>query len=53
MWESARSFGALMVWGEHRYYGKTLPYAPGTDGCMSFLTTEQVLYVLLILWGGG
>ena len=43
MWESAASFGALLIFGEHRYYGKSLPYSPGTPGCMSYLTTEQAM----------
>lgn len=43
MWESAEEFGALLVFGEHRYYGESLPYKPHTPGCMSFLTTEQAM----------
>lgn len=42
MWESAAAFGALLVFAEHRYYGQSLLYAPGSPGCMNFLTTEQV-----------
>ena len=41
MWESAAEFGARLVFGEHRYYGKSLPYPDGTPGCMSYLTMEQ------------
>ena len=43
MWESAEAFKALLVFGEHRYYGTSLPYAAGTSGCMQFLSTEQAM----------
>ena len=43
MWEHAEELGALLVFAEHRYYGESIPYAPGTKGCMSFLTTEQAM----------
>ena len=29
--------------GEHRYYGESLPFEAGTPGCMSWLTTEQAM----------
>jgi lysosomal Pro-X carboxypeptidase len=43
MWESAAEFKALLVFGEHRYYGETMPYPPRVAGCMDFLTTEQAM----------
>lgn len=43
MWEAARPAGAALVFAEHRYYGESVPFAPGTPGCMAFLTTEQAM----------
>lgn len=41
MWEAARPLGAALIFAEHRYYGKSKPFAAGTAGCMSYLTSEQ------------
>jgi lysosomal Pro-X carboxypeptidase len=43
MWESAEEFGAVLVFAEHRYYGQSKPFPPGTPGCMNWLSTEQAL----------
>ena len=43
MWESAAEFGAMLVFGEHRYYGTSMPFTPNTLGCMNFLTMEQAM----------
>jgi len=50
MWENAESFGALLVFAEHRFYGESLPFKPGTPGCMNWLSTEQAMadYAYLI-----
>ncbi|KAI3423152.1 uncharacterized protein J3R85_011276 [Psidium guajava] len=48
MWEIAPSFGAMVVFAEHRYYGKSMPFgskerAYKDANTLSYLTTEQAL----------
>lgn len=55
LFDWAREFKALLIFVEHRYYGKSMPFG---DASMSstqktaFLTTEQTLadYARLIMW---
>jgi lysosomal Pro-X carboxypeptidase len=45
MWERAEEFGALLVWGEHRYYGESQPLGSAEAGVADkrFLSVEQAL----------
>ena len=45
MWENAESFGARLVFAEHRYYGASQPFPDGTAGCLAWRTTEQAMSV--------
>ena len=46
MWENAASFGAMLIFAEHRYYGESLPIssdAPLDGDHLQYLTMEQAL----------
>lgn len=51
MWENAKEFGALIVFAEHRYYGRSQLFPNDPLSILSFLSTEQALmdYVTLIV----
>ncbi len=52
MWDIAPTYSAMVIFAEHRYYGKSLPF--GNDSFkdaahLNFLTTEQALADFAVL----
>ncbi|GAB9465053.1 Lysosomal pro-x carboxypeptidase [Globisporangium polare] len=43
MWENAEHFGALIVFAEHRYYGKSMPFGDEYMDHLAYLNHEQAL----------
>ncbi|KAL4177458.1 hypothetical protein KRP22_002391 [Phytophthora ramorum] len=41
MWENAGEFGAMLVFAEHRYFGKSVPFGKDVTKHMRYLSTEQ------------
>ncbi len=43
MWENAAAFGALLVFGEHRFYGRSVPAGGPSPANLPYLSEEQAL----------
>ncbi|RLN69835.1 hypothetical protein BBJ29_001463 [Phytophthora kernoviae] len=52
MWENAEEFGAMLVFAEHRYFGKSVPFGKEVMKHMQYLSTEQAIadYAVLITY---
>ncbi|TYZ56832.1 hypothetical protein PybrP1_003723, partial [[Pythium] brassicae (nom. inval.)] len=49
MWENAAAFNALVVFAEHRYFGKSVPFGDKVLEHMEFLSSTQALADFAVL----
>lgn len=43
MWNLGLKLNALIIFAEHRYFGKSIPKLKGLRNCLAFCTSQQAL----------